>query len=569
MASIRKSCDQRFAVLKTERSYFEDYWRELSKYYALFLARFTAQERYRGHKANIHILNNSALVYKRRLGAALSAYITSPERPWFRLAMTDKDLMEFGPVKIWLEDSERAIYHILARSNFYPSMPSMYEDMAVYGQAPMLAWDHMENIVHFEQCVMGEYYLGAGDDGRINTLYREFDLTVHQCVQRFGESAVSDHVRNLMKNNSLDKRITVVHAIEPNDDRIPGATDNRNMPWRSVYYEAGGESDKYLEYSGMRENPILCARWHQTGIDPYATSCPGMDALGDQKQLQVQEKETSKNLNKVGNPLLQGPTTVVNRLNAGAMRGGHIIAYDPLGAGDGGSIKPVFEINPYLQEFMMANQELEARIAKAFYQDLLLVLHQNVQRQKTATEVSGLRDESLIVFGPMLTRMISEFLDPLIDRVFALAVEASRAAWAGANVPAILPKPPPELAGISMEVEYISLLAQAQKSVGLSSLERTTAFIGDLAQRTGNITILDKIDLDQTIDEYAAMSGVSPRVIRTDDDVAQIRKQRAEAEQMQNAMNTAQQGADIANKLADASTEGPNALTALAGGAAA
>ena len=92
-----------------------------------------------------------------------------------------------------------------------------------------------------------------------------------------------------------------------------------------------------------------------------------------------------------------------------------------------------------------------------------------------------------------------------------------------------IPPPPEELAGAPLKIEYTSILAQAAKANGTSSIERVIQFAAGVAQATGNTDALDKIDADQAIDEYADRVGSPASMLRDDDAVAQIRATRASA----------------------------------------
>ncbi|MEM7741141.1 MAG: portal protein, partial [Pseudomonadota bacterium] len=97
---------------------------------------------------------------------------------------------------------------------------------------------------------------------------------------------------------------------------------------------------------------------------------------------------------------------------------------------------------------------------------------------------------------------------------------------------------PQELEGQNLKIEYIGPLAQAQKSVGLQAVERVVNFTSSLAQVKPDV--LDKVDLDQAVDEYALRVGVPSRVVRSDEDVARIRRERQEQQQATQLLQDAQ-----------------------------
>lgn len=115
---------------------------------------------------------------------------------------------------------------------------------------------------------------------------------------------------------------------------------------------------------------------------------------------------------------------------------------------------------------------------------------------------------------------------------------------------------------MNLKVEYISVMAQAQKLVGIASIERFAGFVNQAAQV--NPELLDKVDGDQMIDRYADRLSMDPDIVRTDEEVAAIRQGRAQAQQAAQTAELVKQGASAAKDLAAADMSGDNALSRLA-----
>jgi hypothetical protein len=385
--------------------------------------------------------------------------------------------------------------------------------------------------------------VATGSRGQVNTLYREFQMTVGQMVAEFGKDACSTAVRGLHERGSLEQWATVLHAIEPRIDRDTSKRDSQNMPWRSIYFEGGGSEDKPLRESGFKEFPALCPRWAVSGGDIYGNS-PAMEALGDIRQLQHEQLRKAQGIDYKTKPPLQVPTSAKGRdidtLPAG-------ISYIDAASPSGG-IRTAFEINIDLSHLLMDIQDVRERINGAFYADLFLMLANGVNPQMTATEVAERHEEKLLMLGPVLERLHNEILDPLIEMTFARMVEAN-----------IVPEAPQEMQGMELNVEFVSMLAQAQRAVATNSVDR---FVGNLGAVAGiKPDVLDKFDSDRWADAYADMLGIDPELIVPGDKVALIRQARAEASQQAQAEQSMQLRADVAAKLASADTAGQNALT--------
>ena len=547
---------RRWGDIKDERSTYFGHWEELSEYILPRRGRFLASKRNDGSKKNGKMIDSTATMAIRTLSAGMMSGITSPERPWFRLATPDPSLMELDEVKTWMFHVEKRMMDIFSRSNLYNSLQTLYEEMGVFGTAAMLVEEDHEEVIRCYPFTAGEYGLALSARLNVDTFYREFQLTVAQTCEMFGLENTSEAVRGMHKNGQLDKWVEIIHAIEPNHARDHTKKDNLNMPYRSVYFEKGALADKFLSDSGYEEFPIMAPRWHVTGADIYGRS-PAMDVLGDVKALQIEQKRKAQGIDKMVNPPMQAPSSLRGQ-SASVLPGG--VTYVDTVQGSQGGFRPVYEVNPRLGELQQDIIETQGRIRQGFYTDLFQMLTMSTRRQITAREIDERHEEKLLMLGPVLERLHSELLDPLIDRTFNIMIRNG-----------LVPPPPEELGGVDLKVEYISVMAQAQRAIGTGAIERLAGFVGNLAAVKPEV--LDKFDADQSIDEYAEMLGVPPKIVVSDESVQKIRAERAEMEQQHMMMEQAQAGANVANTgaqaakvLSEADTEGNNVLANILGG---
>ena len=221
----------------------------------------------------------------------------------------------------------------------------------------------------------------------------------------------------------------------------------------------------------------------------------------------------------------------------------------------GEGIRPMQEIRPDVSHLEFKQQQARTRIEAAFFADLFLMIANDQRAQRaTATEIEARHEEKLLALGPVLERLNQELLNPTIDRVFAIMARKD-----------MLPPPPEAMQGMSLRVEYISIMAAAQRMVGIGGIDRLAGFVTGLAANTQNPQVLDKIDTDQMVDEYAEMMGVSPRVVRPDEMVAEMRAAREEAARQMQQMEQAKMEAEAIAKLGTIKTDQPNAATDLLG----
>jgi hypothetical protein len=557
--SLRQQLDRRLSQLKNERDKgWLPLWRDISDHIAPDMGRWNTSDVNEGKRRDQLIINSTGRSALKVLASGMFSGMTSPSRPWFKLATPDAALMEFGPVKTWLHQAELAMQDVFARSNLYNVLPTLYAEQGAFGVGAIACMPDDDEFIRFYNFTAGSYMAATSARQQVDTLYREFKMTARQMEQQFGKEALSSTVQTLLSTNP-DAWVDVCHAVEPNDKRIVTRDDSRNMPIRSVYWEKGGDQDKMLRESGFKSSPIMVPRWDVNGENVYGSG-PGSVALGDTKALQLMEKRKAQMLEKGVNPPMGAPGSL--RGQRASILPGDITYIDQNAIGQG--FAPLYQIDASwygaLRAEIMAHEE---RINSAFFVDLFLMIS-SMDDVRTATEIAARKEEKMLMLGPVLERMNDELLDPLIDRVFNLMMEQSAPRWAGL-LPGnpMLPPPPKELAGMDLNVEYVSILAQAQKALGVSGIERAISFAGNLAGIQPDI--IDKIDFDQAVDEYTAMLGVPPTIVRSDENVAQMRQARAQAQQQQAAMEQMSAGIQGAKLLSETDVSGDNALTALVG----
>ncbi len=546
--TIKEQLLKQVALLNNDRSSFEPHWRELSDFINPRGSRFLVTDVNRNDRRNTKTVDPTATLANRTLSSGMMSGITSPARPWFKLATPDPDMMDYGPVKLWLEAVQRRMNEVYNKSNLYQSLPLLYSSLGTYSTGAMAVLEDDEDVIRTMMFPIGSYYLANSARGSVDTCYRKFTMTVRQLVMEFGMSNVSTSVKGLWESGSYETWIEVIHAVYPNIDRDTGKLDSKNKRVKSVYFEVDGDNDKLLRESGFDEFPIMAPRWEVNGEDVYGSSCPGMIALGQVKALQLEQKRKSQLIDKATNPPMVGPTSLKNQRVS--LLPGDITYIDQMTGQDG--LKPAYLVNPNTADLLADIQDTRQMINSAYFVDLFMMLQNINTRSMPVEAVIEMKEEKLLMLGPVLERLNDECLNPLIDRTFSIMARKN-----------LLPPPPDVLQGMPLKIEYISVMAQAQKSIGLSSLSSTVGFIGQLAQVKPEA--LDKLDTDQAIDAFAEMSGVSPTVIVPQEQVNQIREERAQQQKQQQAMAMGMAAAQGAKTLSEAQTADPSVLTAISG----
>lgn len=537
---------KRMNSLVSERSSWISHWQELSDNLLPRSARFYTSDRNKGDKRNNRILDSTAVRALNVLSAGMMAGMTSPARPWFRLAIDDIELMQHASVKRWLVEVQERMSRVFSISNTYMMLHTVYEDLGCFGTSAAIQMPDFESVTHHYNSPIGEYCLATDFKGRVNTVYREFEKTVSEIVGEFGLENISPSVRNMWDNGNYDQWVKVTHVIEPRMDRDVRRSDGRNKRWKSVYFESACEQkNRFLREGGFDDFPALCPRWRRTGGDVYGTS-PGMEALGDIKQLQHEQLRKANGIDYMTKPPLQAPSALA-KAGMNFLPGG-VTYVDQVGQHNG--IQSIWNVNLNLDHLLMDIRDIRERIKSNFYADMFLMLAGGDYTRMTATEVAERHEEKLLMLGPVLERLHNELLKPMINNTFAQMVRMGA-----------VPPPPEELQGLELNVEFVSMLAQAQRAVATNSIDRFVMSLGTVAQV--NPEVLDKFNADEWADVYSDILGIDPELILSSEEVGMVRQARAEQQQKEEALAQAGAEADVAAKLGGIDTSKPNAASDL------
>lgn len=504
-------------------------------------------------------MNNKRPMRSAQIAAAgMASGMASQARPWFALAAPN-GVQQSASIDRWLYDVAEAIRQVLSKSNLYNILPQVFHSQAVYGTAAMSALPDDEDVIRFHHYPVGTFALDTSARGVVDTFYREYTMTPRQMAQQFGKENLSVNVKNSAERGELTP-ISVCHLIEPNPDADMQRVDNAAMPWRSTYWEKGSNDGMVLRQSGFTSFPIMAPRWDVNGVNVYGTG-PGDVALGKSRELQLLEADKLRVVQQYARPAVTAPLSMRGQA-ASLVPGGIAWVPDNL---VGQSFQPAYTPDPNILPNLRSEiNECISAIAEAFFEDLFLLISQS-EGTMTAYEVSQRKEEKMLMLGPVVERNNDELFDPLMNQVFAVMLEQSMPRWMGLlpGVP-LIPPPPEELAGVPLTVEYVSILAQAQKSVAAGSIERAFQFTSMLAQ-SGVPDAFDAIDTDEGQRGYYAAIGAPPIMLRDAKQVEAIRQGRAEAAAQQQQMEQAAAMVEGAKTLSETPTGGDTALTALTG----
>jgi len=496
--------------LETERKRgWEAHWRDLAANFMPRRARFlnAGDKTNQGDRRN-HLWDDAGILARRTLSAGMQTGLTSPARPWFSLTLQNEDLARLANIKAWLHALFERLVNVFARSNFYDQVHLLYDELGTFGTGVLIVEEDDQSVIRCRTLTVGEYCLDVNASGRVDTLYRRVRMSARQIFESWPDTC-PERVKKMAEQDSPEW-LEVLHAVEPQKPQKSKA----ERPFRSVYLMLEGRPDEVLEDSGYYEFPALCPRWNTTASDVYGSS-PAMDALGDCLTLQALARDGLLALEKeIKPPLLALQSAGLTRLS---LSPGAINFVGNFAQGQGGSlpvVSPLIQVRANLAALDQYKARVKDQIRRMFFNDLFLLLAGEDKRM-TATEVAERNVEKMLMLGPVLERLRSELFQPLIERVFGIL-------WRRGDIPA----PPLELvrSGEGLQIEFISILAQAQKQAGLAGINNTVAFAAQAAQL--HPEILDKINFDEALDQVAEMNGAPPKLLRSDEEVVAIRQQR-------------------------------------------
>lgn len=557
--------NQRYQALRNERSPWDTAWRDLADHFCP--TRFRADTDSSDRKPEIlnrNIVDTTGLQDMRTLAAGMQGGMTSPVRPWFKIGLEDEAAANTPDAGAWLDEVTDRMRAILHRSNFYNMAHVLYGDLGTFGQGLMIETADWEGL-HFQVIPGGEYVLDTNDKGDVDTFMYRTRMSARQIIQKFGEKEVPEHVKTAAHNSgsAVTSFFDVIHAVFPRAERTFGRLDGLNMPWASVWWlgfsNSGGGKPAILRESGFKTFPAFAPRWSVTGNDKYGRS-PAMDALPDCRMLQQMGKTTLRAMHKAVDPPVAVPSSLktegVDLTPAG-------VNYLSMDGPEKGRIEPIQQIQP--QIIAAAEQKIESvrqAVHDGLFADLFKMLMLNDRRQITATEIEAREREKLILLGPVVERLDREFLSPLVMRTFQLMADYDH-----------LPEQPDSIVGADLRVEFVSVMAQAQKLVSTSPIDQTFAFVANVAQARPDV--LDNIDVDYAVREYADALGAPAAMLLPEDQVQKTRAARAQAQQQaemqaqqQAAMKNAVDITGAAKNLGQTplGADGQTAMDALMGG---
>lgn len=517
-------CERRRAEMDEAFSQIEPDLKELSEHLSPRTSRFLVNDANKGVKKSKKIIDSTPLIALRNFCSGMQSGCTSAAMRWFKNQIKNPQLRKHYEAKLWCSQVEELMRNILLESNFYECQLGIYDNIASLLFGCLSLESDYETVVNFKLLPVGSYRYSKDHRGEVDTLCRMYKEKATNLVKLYGENNCSEAVRSAASENK-EVYFEVVYFVEPNkkyNEKSPFSVHKRFI---SVTYELG--SGQILKKSGFDRFPFVVFEAKVNGEDTYPTSCPGVEALPDVKQLNTVVKEYAKAAKKISSPAYKGPANL-KRNNLSDTPGSYFPEDD-----NGKGISPVYEVPPtILQPLAQEKSELKQIIKEHFYNDLFAVILNTAERGRTATEVNEVKEEKMVMLSPLLDQ-VHKGLRKVLEWIFH---ECDRVN--------ILPPPPEILQGENIEIEFVSTLAQAQKVKGIASVERFTTFVLNLSN-TLDPVLKHKLVGEAIIDGYSDIANIPPEYMAPNEKLDVVRQAMAAEQEQAKQMAAMQQGSEM------------------------
>ncbi|MDD3313752.1 portal protein [Pseudodesulfovibrio sp.] len=549
---LARSLIDRFHGLEERRRPWVATWRELAEYMLPRKDSFAtpgSASLPRGGTGDERIFDSAPMHALELLASALGGLLTNPSLVWFDIRARNPEVGDAEEVRTFLQQARERMIAVFNSEDtgFQSNVHELYLDVALLGTAVMYVEADPENVVRFSARPLGEVFVAESARGMVDTVYRSYELPARQALREWGDALSADARQKGVDNPETPVRI--LHAVFPRSDRDPLGFGAANFPFGSVYLELDGEH--VLEESGYLEMPYLVPRWAKAAGEIYGRG-PGQTALSDTRVLNAMARTALMAAEKMADPPLMVPDDgFLGPVRSGP--GG--LSYYRAGSTDRIESLPV-RVDLAATEKMM--EQRRESIRRIFLSDQL----QPEGPTGTATEAVIRQSEKMRVLGPVLGRLQTEFLSPLIRRVFRILLRAGE-----------LPRFPDGLTPDDIEVRYTSPMARAQKQYEAQGLTRTMEYLAPLVGSGDPYGIMDNFRTDRVARHAAELFDTPADYLKPEDEVAQERGRKSKAGESARQAQTIAGMAALAKTLSESYTDRPSVLTQLwdmlTGGAAA
>jgi len=509
-----KEVIEHFEKAKQRRTNWDNYWSIISQYVVPLKDNIYGAAVHGTDKHN-RLFDSTSVHANELLASALHSMLTNPSSTWFGLSTGEDKLDEVKEIRQWLQDATNKVMRTLNSSNFQEEIHEIYLDLGSFGTGLLFMHEDDEKKVRFEANQVYTAWLEENNTGEIDGLYRVYKYNLRQIIMEFGREVMTDELIEELKGNG-DSKFEIIHAIFPMEN---------SEKFNSIHVLR--EKALLLREASYNEKPFAAPRWIKLSGESYGRS-PAMKALPDIKMLNQMQRTLIRAAQKAVDPPIMVPDNGFLMPIKTTPSGVNIYR-----AGTKDKIES-FPNTARVDIGLEMIKETRMRIRESFFIDQLQLQD---GPQMTATEVMQRTEEKLRVMGPILGRLHSELLRPIIDRVFNMLYRKKE-----------LGEIPKQLKGKQLDIKYVSQISRAQRASEADTLQRVIQSVGALAQV--DPTMLQAINGEEALRYNAQIFGLPEGMLRSREEMENSRQQAAESQSkmMQNEQDNVV--ADTQQKLA-------------------
>jgi len=526
MSELADKIERRFTQLRSQREQSDHIWREVFEYLAPERAigwfnDSTDSNAGTSAAQRARLYDSTAIDSAEVLKSNISSWMTPENSRWFGLDAGQEDELSTQ----WMDGAAQFLFEHIHSAGFGAVSGECYSDLIPAGWFVLYideAKDEQGRPIggyNFEQWPLFQCYVASSRPaGRVDTIYRNFSMTVEQLVAEYGHDKVSEETRKKFDDGKLTEKVDLLWTIEPR--RGASGKLAKNLPWQSVHEERAKKH--ILRESGYHEFPCAVPRWRLIPGTPYATGIgsnvlPDVKTLNDILRMELMSLDISiGGMWKAVDDGVLNPRTV----RIGPRKIVMMATLD--------SMAPLETGADFNVSFSKADQ-LRQSIRKTLMSDMLTPVGGPV---RSATEISQNMSQIRQLMAPILGRLQSEFLQVLVERCFNIA-------FRGGALTATLGEVPEGLLDGDYTVKYISPLARSQKLEEVTAIDQYAAGLFAAAASTGDMTLLDGMNLDAAMYAKGLALGVPAKLLRGPDQL--LEKREMDNRNRQQAQQAAQQ----------------------------
>ena len=518
---------QQYEQELSKRRNFESYWQTLHDYFYLESADVNKSYTMGNELDPSMLWDSTTLESSDVFASGFMNYLTPPTSKWSRLRHRDPELASNEAVGTFLEDVMSEVNYALNRSNFYDQMFPAYKSSGVYGTSLLFEEEDVEDDIRFYNMPLKQCVIVEDAKGRVCKFYIEFEYTSEQAAGKWGEDVLSSAMKQeIREGRGQSVKHKFLLFIGERYAREIQKEDKRNLPIEAVWIDVKGRM--IVEESGYNEFPAFAHRFDRRPFVPWGFS-PAMKALPFARLLNAIAKTNLRTMMKSTDPAVAVPHNAfiapfnmnpraINYYKKDVMDGKDIFAFGNFGDPSVG---------------LSAVEYYSGKVKTLMYHDVFLAFS-NITKDMNNPEIMERINEKMTMLGPAVGRYLDEVISPIIHRTIDILARRGK-----------LPDPPMEMIlNPNYEIDFVGVLAQAQRRTELNTLVTGLTMIGNMAQFSPEV--LDKINPDKVTDEVWSITGAPIKVLRDDDEVRKIREGRAEASMKQEEMAMLAGGAQIA-----------------------